>query len=265
MIHPYLWCRNVIRSTLRGSILGNLIRQLSAKPAKGVVHIVSATRLSEAEFWSKSALGKSLLDYRSRPDLKIYIQFSNAEGLSIIYNRYIDATNDSDILVFVHDDVWLESHQDLNWLDSIRIGVNYFDVIGVAGNVRLGPTQPAWLFRSLENSQFVWDHGYLTGSVGHGKKPTLDKDSYGPVPMECKALDGVLLAMRGINLKRSRLHFDARFKFHFYDLDFCREATKRGLVMGTWMIPLTHESGGSFGTTSWSEGFNSYLEKWSKA
>jgi len=30
--------------------------------------------------------------------------------------------------------------------------------------------------------------------------------------------------------------FDPRFQFHFYDLDFCRQAEQRGLKMGTWAL-----------------------------
>lgn len=262
MIHPYLWCRNFIRTRLKGSILGGLAQQLNSTPAEGTVHVVSATRLSESDFWSKSALGKSLQEYREREDVKIHIHFLNTEGLPSIYNRVIDISNGTDIMVFVHDDVWLEHLQDKNWLESIRVGVKHYDVIGVAGNTRFTSTQPGWCFRSIDNGQFSWDSAYLSGAVGHGNKSNANKDYYGPVPMECKVLDGVLLAMRGANLRRSRVRFDTRFKFHFYDLDFCREAGRKGLTLGTWAIPLTHQSGGAFGTTSWVDAYNGYLDKW---
>jgi GT2 family glycosyltransferase len=235
---------------------------MNSKPAVGVVHIVSATRYSEDDFWLKSALGKSLKLYRSREDIAIHVHYSNSEGLSSIYNRYIKSSHGSDILVFVHDDVWLEQLQDSDWLDSVRIGVSQYDVIGVAGNVRFGPTQPGWCFRAIENSEFIWDKAYLSGSVGHGSKSTTNKDYYGPVPMDCKVLDGLFLAMRSANLRRSKVQFDPRFKFHFYDLDFCREANRRGLTLGTWLVPLTHQSRGALGTTSWVEMYTQYLEKW---
>jgi GT2 family glycosyltransferase len=51
---------------------------------------------------------------------------------------------------------------------------------------------------------------------------------------EVKLLDGVMMAIRSQNLIARDLRFDARFHFHFYDLDFCCQAEIKGIRMGTW-------------------------------
>jgi hypothetical protein len=56
--------------------------------------------------------------------------------------------------------------------------------------------------------------------------------------------------------------FDPRFKFHFYDLDFCRSCEQAGLRMGTWPIALMHGSAGSFATPAWQCAYELYLAKW---
>jgi GT2 family glycosyltransferase len=66
------------------------------------------------------------------------------------------------------------------------------------------------------------------------------------VPAACEILDDVLLAIRKSVLMEHDLRFDMRFDFHFYDLDFCREARESGLTLGTWPIAITHQSGGAF-------------------
>jgi GT2 family glycosyltransferase len=71
-----------------------------------------------------------------------------------------------------------------------------------------------------------------------------------------------MLACRSKTLLDNGLHFDERFNFHLYDLDFCRQAEQKGLRMGTWPISVIHESGGSFGSPSWKDGYQEYLGKW---
>jgi hypothetical protein len=107
-------------------------RGLSAKPRRErVIEIVSATRLPESEFWSKSALGISLS--MARPHWQeratAWIAYENRAGLPELYNARIAAKNDHDILVFVHDDVWID---DMSFCERVMEGCNAFDVIGLA-------------------------------------------------------------------------------------------------------------------------------------
>ena len=255
----YLHIRNVVRRRLKGSVLGRLLLSTVEKPHTGRIHVISATRLEEPQFWRDSALGQSLLSWRNHPELVFHISYANKSGLPSVYNEHINSKNQRDILLFVHDDVWLDVD---DWANRIRKGLGRFDVLGVAGNRRLGPKQPAWAFHTIDTQGFHWDTAFLSGQVAHGKKGGGSVMRYGPVPMECQALDGVLIAARCDNLLKAKVRFDERFKFHFYDLDFCRSASMAKLLMATWDIPITHQSGGAFGSTEWHMGYRKYLDKW---
>lgn len=222
-----------------------------------MIEIISATRLSESDFWSKSALGISLrrLGYDGR--LVARVSFLNLRGLPEIYNAGISAESNNDILVFIHDDVWID---DYYLSDRIIEGLRTYDVIGVAGNRRKVQQQPAWAFL---DTKFNWDdRANLTGAVAHGKSPFGPISFFGPVPADCELLDGLFLAAKKTVLTANGVLFDPRFDFHFYDMDFCRNARQRGLRLGTWPICLTHQSGGAFGTKKWSEMYRAYIEKW---
>ena len=38
------------------------------------------------------------------------ITFSNSQGLPIVYNSAIDSDDQQDILLFIHDDVWVDDY-----------------------------------------------------------------------------------------------------------------------------------------------------------
>lgn len=160
----------------------------------------------------------------------------------------------------MHDDVWIN---DILFFDKITYALsNYYDIIGVAGNVRITQDQPAWLFKEIKNHQFVWDTEYLSGYIGHGNLESYSVSEYGLTPKQCELLDGVFLACSGKLIRNKKIFFDEIFDFHFYDLDFCRTASKKGLLLGTWPIDLIHESSGFFGSPVWKENYQRYLSKW---
>lgn len=222
-----------------------------------VIEVVSATRLSEEDFWNASALGISLrrLGYDGR--LAAHVSFENRRGLPEIYNARIAAENNAETLVFVHDDVWID---DYFLADRVIDGLRTYDVIGVAGNRRRVQHQPVWAFL---NTKPTWDDDInLTGSVAHGESPFGKVSHFGAVPADCELLDGVFLAAKKETLRGNGVLFDPRFDFHFYDMDFCRSARQRGVRLGTWPICLTHQSSGAFGTEHWNEKYRAYIEKW---
>lgn len=222
-----------------------------------MIGIISATRDSEEKFWSESALGISLLRLSGDRRIRACICYGNARGLSDVYNDAIAAAADEDSLVFVHDDVWID---DYFLVDRVETGLSTYDVIGVAGNRRRVENQPGWAF---VNDRFTWDEkSNLSGSIAHGPTPFGDVANFGPGPSECELLDGVFLAAKTATLRKHRLTFDSRFKFHFYDLDFCRSARALGLRLGTWPICLTHKSAGSFDGEQWRLAYAAYLNKW---
>lgn len=222
------------------------------------VQVVSATRYSEEDFWHKSALGLSLHRHLKQDSgITVNVTFNNTLGLSSVFNQAIEQADEHVILVFVHDDVWID---EANFVDALIAGLEHFDVIGVAGNKRRLPNQPAWLF---VDTALNWDEPeYLSGIVSHGLYAFGEDKFYGEVPAACESLDGVFLAVRKSIINAAHVRFDPQFDFHLYDMDFCRSARAAGLSLGTWAIKLTHQSKGAFGSPHWAQKCQLYFNKW---
>lgn len=107
-----------------------------------------------------------------------------------------------------------------------------------------------------------WDSENLSGIVCHGVSPFGQPSLYGSIPARVQLLDGVLIAARISSLLDAGVRFDERFNFHFYDLDFSRQANAAGLTVSTWPVSITHTSGGSFGSSAWNRGLELYRNKW---
>jgi GT2 family glycosyltransferase len=226
------------------------------------VTIVAATREAEGDFFANTALGKTLAAYAPY-GIGARLYYSNTRGLPECYNRAIDEiTDDDEILIFLHDDVFLP---DFFWLRRVAAGLEIFSLIGVAGNTRRVPRQPAWAFTRIHPTEktFEWDEQrYLSGIVGHGKGFPCSVTMYGPDERACLLLDGVLLGARKSTFTKHGIRFDEQFRFHFYDMDICRQFERAGLRMGTASISIIHDSGGNFGTPEWAAGYERYLQKW---
>jgi GT2 family glycosyltransferase len=221
------------------------------------IMIVSATRRTEQAFWEGSALGASLRRLSFDARIGGRIAYQNQRSLPDVYNQAIDESEGSDVLVFVHDDVWLD---DCFLADRLEDAMHRYDVVGVAGNRRRQPRQPAWAFA---DATLAWDdRQHLSGAVAHGDYPFGALSHFGHLPADCELLDGVFLAANRARLVGENVRFDPRFAFHFYDMDFCRAARQAGLALGTWPISLTHQSGGAFGSEPWKHGYDRYIAKW---
>lgn len=222
------------------------------------IRFVVATRKSRQDFFSRTATGVSLSLYKF-PFVDLHLQDQNRLGLPVIYNRAIDASRtDPAILVFIHDDVHL---CDFYWPDQILHSLTQFQLVGVAGNRRRVARQAAWCFL---NDKFAIDiPENLSGVVGHGNGfPPARLSAFGPPCQEVKLLDGLMLIAHSDTLINNNIRFDERFDFHFYDMDFCRQAEQIGIKMGTWPISVVHESSGNFGTEAWRAAYRKYLDKW---
>ncbi len=234
-----------------------------ASQSKDKIRFVSATRLSQEEFFASAPLGRSLPVYRTFPKrqvIELRLFANNKEGLSSIYNTAIaESKADPAILIFIHDDVYLS---DYYWAEHLHDALAHFDLVGLAGNRRRVPRQASWMYL---DDQFTRDnHDNLSGVLGHGDPfPNLRQLSvYGEPCQEVKLLDGVMMAVRSQTLIEKDLRFDPQFKFHFYDLDFCRQAEIRGIRMGTWAISVVHASAGTLGVESWRAAYREYLAKY---
>ena len=224
------------------------------------IRVVCASRQPKETFLTATALGRSLALCRF-PFVEVRLFDSNTKGLPTVYNTAIqEALNNPAVLLFVHDDVYL---CDFYWPGQVIDGLAAFDVIGLAGNKRRVSRQPAW---SYIDENFTWDKPEnLSGVVGHGQGfPPRVLSVFGPTRQAVKLLDGLLLAADSRTLHGSQVRFDERFQFHFYDMDFCRQAERAGLRMGTWSISAVHESGGNFASEGWRQGYAAYLEKWTE-
>jgi tetratricopeptide (TPR) repeat protein len=233
------------------------------RQTKDKIRFVSATRLSPEEFFKTAPLGRSLPVYRTFPKrqvIELRLFANNQEGLPTIYNTAIEESKaDPAILIFIHDDVYLS---DYYWAEHLQEALTHFDLVGLAGNRRRVPRQASWMYLDDQFTRDNYDN--LSGVLGHGDPfPNLRQLSvYGEPGQEVKLLDGVMLAVRSQSLMERDLKFDSRFKFHFYDMDFCRQAEMKGIRMGTWAISVVHASAGTLGVEPWRAAYGEYLAKY---
>jgi len=217
--------------------------------------IVTASRKSRSEF-DEGPLGQSLRQIIFDKHMISAVEAENSLGLPTVYNQVIDEYYREHEVVFLHDDIWLD---DVFFTRRIRDGLDQFDVIGLAGNRVLHPDAPTW-FSKEDPMQYDFEN--LSGLVRHGASPFGTPYFYGPTPERVQLLDGVLIAARISSLLDAGVRFDERFDFHFYDLDFSRQANAAGLAVGTWPISVTHTSSGAYGSDSWRHGLELYRNKW---
>lgn len=222
------------------------------------IRLICATKASATDFYTSTALGKSLSLYKNHSGIELILADNNRNGLPSIYNIAIrHAASSPAILAFVHDDVHL---CDFYWREQIHAAMAEFDIVGVAGTTRRHPGQPAFFIK--DTSMVFESPEFLSGAVGHGKGfPSHEIMVFGPPKQECKLLDGLILIANSERLIERGVQFDERFQFHFYDMDFCRQAELRGLRMGTWPISVVHESKGNYNQT-WVDGYNTYIAKY---
>ena len=122
------------------------------------------------------------------------------------------------------------------------------------------PRQAGWAFLDASFRPIPGEHA--SGAVAHGRNPFGPVSYFGPTPAACELLDGVFIAAQAGRLREAGVRFDPRFRFHFYDIDFCRTARAAGLRVGTWPISLVHQSEGGFDTPDWHATYADYLAKW---
>jgi GT2 family glycosyltransferase len=220
--------------------------------------VAVATRLDEPGFWERAPLGLSLRRL-SDPRIAARVTPANRAPLPLAYNAAIDAPEGADIVVFAHDDLWID---DFFFHERLAEGLERFDVIGLAGSRTRRDGQRAWCF--VEEAKLRDNTPNLSGRIAHGARPFGQVFYFGSVPAECELLDGVLLAARRSVLRAQGVRFDPAFAFHCYDMDFCRSARAAGLRLGTWPVCATHQSVGGFESEAWKSASAEYLRKWGR-
>src|SRR5262249_1381522 len=210
--------------------------------------IVAATRYDPLAFQRHALLGRSLNRLAYQKGVQVDVLCENTGGLPAALNAALSRAEDSDLILFTHDDVWLD-----DWFlpERLREALARFAVVGVAGNRRRFPRQPSWAFIDTRGT---WDaRENLSGAGAHLEGLREQVSYYGASACRVRLLDGVFLATRVESLRKAGVTFDPRFQFHFYDLDFSRSCEQAGLELGTWPIAITHASGGHFGSAEWHE------------
>lgn len=214
------------------------------------VIIVSATKMSEKEFWQKAPLAQYL---KRQIDSSWHVVYNNTDGLSSVYNRWLIHDRFRDfIILFVHDDVNI---QDTFLEEKLNEAIEQYDVVGLAGGKEITLSSPAlWHLMSKQ----------LFGSVAHLFPDHLIRmSSFGPTPARCLLIDGLFIAVNTEKILDSGVKFDENFNFHFYDLDFSLAANRAKLKIGTWPIWVIHSGlGDSFRSKEWKECETKFLSKW---
>jgi GT2 family glycosyltransferase len=224
------------------------------------LRIVSATRESRETFKRTCLLGTSMRQLLFDARITSNISCQNSLGLSTIYNRAIKDAEEDDVLLFVHDDIFIH---DFNLSHRIEEALAAFDVVGLAGNVNPNANHVGWaMWRDEQKNLKLEESALLSGIVGHFTAQGEVICEYGPTPRQCLLMDGCFLAASARALREKGIWFDERFQFHFYDLDFCRTCVQKGLRLGTWPIAVTHGSGGAYGSPPWEAALKIYQEKW---
>lgn len=186
----------------------------------------------------KCQLTKSLKHMQS--DVELVIVSNNTDGLSEVYNRYInhDTLKDHDIILFAHDDVYID---DLKLKPKLyeAIDVLNYDIVGLAGARNINIKEPAlWHLMSTRDN---W-----TGSVSHPVDNTgrVCVTCFGPWPERCLVLDGLFIAVNLKSALKSGWKFNENYEFHHYDIASCIDANNMQLKIGTYPIHVTHMSPG---------------------
>lgn len=170
----------------------------------------------------------------SHPKNEILIyENDNQFSLTEIYNRGLSESN-NDIVVFMHDDLILETTNITPKIVNLFDKNPEFGVIGIAGT------------DNLISGQWWQDRESMYGVVGHinnGKRHVnqYSKQTFPDTLKEVVVVDGLFFM---VHKKRIKSGFNEEFKgFHFYDVSFCFENYLNGVKIGlTTKIMVTHKS-----------------------
>lgn len=202
--------------------------------AQKPISVVISSRLKEEE----SADFLSMLSKTSEWPIRVmYVINENGIALTKIYSSMLsDNRTDSDIMVFVHDDVeFLRPGWGKELVRLFNTNKKY-GIIGVAGSAQFDENGAWW--------QYEKKYGQVLHKVD-GKSwltifsPLLDKDLE-----EVCVIDGLFMA---VNRRRIRKDFDTDIEgFDMYDIDFCLANYLSGKckIGVTTNIRLAHKSAG---------------------
>lgn len=221
------------------------------------VLLVTATKAKTLEEFKQRPIADSLqtLSDIRYPDENVFdfeIVKDNSAGLPEIYNRYLTDKNKDKIVLFVHDDAFIE---DLYLVE--KLNDSPFDITVLAGAQEFNKQTPklAWHLAARREA--------LRGEVAHTKDGKVFTTVFGPTPDRVVTFDGVFIA---VNVERA-LETNTKFvevpelSFHFYDIAFSLECYKNKLTAGVLPIRIIHHGlGDSMLTPQWETANNKFRE-----
>lgn len=222
-------------------------------PEKSIVFVV-CTEHTKTEFENNSETYKFFNDNQLKEGIDYFVFYENKVGLSSVYNKFLNSKYESKIVVFAHDDLTIGYHI-TTLRRELNIAHNKFDIVGLAGATKMHLSYPT-LWHLMQKG--------ASGSVGHSNSGMNQMSNYGPCPARCIIIDGLFISVNVEKIIKAGHKFDERFTFHHYDLDFCIQADKCNLKIGTWPIWLTHLSPGlwSLDDVSWKNSNNLFCQKY---
>jgi GT2 family glycosyltransferase len=215
-------------------------------------HFVIATQYNHNDFWEKSQIAIFL--EKAGYTNNCSILHENQEGLSKVYNKFINDSYKGKRVIFVHDDVLIE---DLFLEEKLNIAFEKYDIVGLAGSKKADLSRPA-AWHLMSDRQ---DH---CGEVAHSQNKQVWTTCFGPSDSRVLVMDGLFIAVNVDSAIKVGLKFDERFNFHHYDITFCLRANRNKLKMGVTPIRVIHFGlGDSMNTPEWhtsAELFKEYYE-----
>jgi len=203
-------------------------------------HFVIATQYNSIDFWDKSQIAIFL--EKAGYTNNCSILFENKEGLSKVYNKFINESYKNKKIIFIHDDVLIE---DLFWEEKLNIAFEKYNIVGLAGSRKVDLSKPpAWHLMSDKQ-----DH---CGEVAHSHQKQVWTTCFGPTESRVLVMDGLFIAVDINSLLKTGLKFDEKFDFHHYDITFCLNANRNKIKMGVTPIRVIHFGlGDSMNTEDW--------------
>jgi glycosyltransferase involved in cell wall biosynthesis len=174
-----------------------------------------------------------LLKACGNPKVEVIEYINKGESLTKFYNKALNETK-HDIVVFVHDDVIVETKQLVNKIERIFDKNPEYGIVGVAGTKYLSETGRWW-----DNPKTMY------GKVAHTHEGKTWLSEYSGDQdrrlEETVVVDGVFFAVHKGRIKKQ---FDESVEgFHFYDVDFCFQNHLEGVKVGvTTEIRINHMS-----------------------
>jgi hypothetical protein len=174
-----------------------------------------------------------LLKVCGNPKVEIIEYINKGESLTKFYNKALNETKHN-IVVFVHDDVIVETKQLVNKIQRIFDKNPEYGIVGVAGTKYLSETGRWW-----DNPKVMY------GKVAHTHEGKTWLSEYSGDQdrrlEETVIVDGVFFAVHKGRIKKQ---FDELVEgFHFYDVDFCFQNHLEGVKVGvTTEIRINHMS-----------------------